>query len=189
MHYRKSRLLTFLAFLLPVTSWGLQPDTVYEWTTPSRDGIGKMYMGREISQVMGHRGAAWLERTSRIRKERPDRVVDSLTLQADDVIADIGDGTGYFSFRIAPRVPDGRVLAVDIQLLMETFRFLYSQSRGDGGSQHTPDLSSAPSSTLISGRIRVCHVTNHRKGVVKCQTRIVGTFSGPPRSFSLVLLP
>jgi len=115
MHCRKSRLLTFLAFLLPVTSWGLQPDTVYEWTTPSRDGIGKMYMGREISQVMGHRGAAWLERTSRIREERPDRVVDSLTLQADDVIADIGAGTGYFSFRIAPRVPDGRVLAVDIQ--------------------------------------------------------------------------
>jgi len=115
MHCRKSRLLTFLAFLLPLTSWGLKPDTVYEWTTPSHDGIGKMYMGREISRVMGHRGAAWLERASRIREERPDRVVDSLTLQADDVIADIGAGTGYFSFRIAPRVPDGRVLAVDIQ--------------------------------------------------------------------------
>jgi len=30
-------------------------------------------------------------------------------------VADIGSGTGYFSFRIAPRVPRGKVLAVDIQ--------------------------------------------------------------------------
>ncbi len=120
MQYLRNCLLTILAFLLPVTSWGLQPDTVYSWTTPSRDGIGKVYMGREISQVMGHRGAAWLERASRIREEQPDRVVDSLTLQPDDVVADIGAGTGYFSFRIAPRVPDGRVLAVDVQPEMIT---------------------------------------------------------------------
>ena len=31
------------------------------------------------------------------------------------MIADIGSGTGYFSLRMAPRVPDGRVVAVDIQ--------------------------------------------------------------------------
>ena len=36
----------------------------YQTVTPSRDGIGKLYLGREISQVMGHRGAAWLERTN-----------------------------------------------------------------------------------------------------------------------------
>jgi FkbM family methyltransferase len=88
---------------------------VYSQTSPSRDGIGKVYMGREISKVMGHRGAAWLERTDRQPNERPDLVVDSLTLSPGDVVADIGAGTGYFTFRIAPNVPDGRVLAVDIQ--------------------------------------------------------------------------
>jgi len=31
------------------------------------------------------------------------------------VVADIGAGTGYFTFRIAPRVRSGRVFAVDIQ--------------------------------------------------------------------------
>jgi FkbM family methyltransferase len=94
-----------------------QQDTsnVYSQTTPSRDGIGKVYMGREISKVMGHRGAAWLERSDRMPKERPDLVVDSLNLSPDDVVADIGAGTGYFTFRIAPNVPEGRVLAVDIQ--------------------------------------------------------------------------
>ncbi|HHP7239932.1 class I SAM-dependent methyltransferase [Longibacter sp.] len=88
---------------------------IYRYTTPSRDGIGKVYMGREISKIMGHRGAGWLERDSRETDERPGQVVDSLQLAPSDVVADIGAGTGYFTFRIAPRVPNGRVFAVDIQ--------------------------------------------------------------------------
>lgn len=87
----------------------------YESVTPSRDGIGKVYMGREISQVMGHLGAGWLERLSRVREELPERVIDAMVLEADSVVADIGAGTGYFSFRISSRVPNGRVLAVDVQ--------------------------------------------------------------------------
>ncbi|MEM1041341.1 MAG: class I SAM-dependent methyltransferase [Bacteroidota bacterium] len=89
--------------------------TVYTVGSASRDGIGVFYMGREISQVMGHRGAAWLERSDRAETEQPDRVVDSLGLAPDDVVADIGAGTGYFAFRIADRVPEGGVYAVDIQ--------------------------------------------------------------------------
>jgi FkbM family methyltransferase len=88
---------------------------VYTQTSPSRDGIGKVYMGREISQVMGHRGAAWLERPSRAEKEKPAVLVDSMNLAPTDVVADIGAGTGYFTFRMAPKVPEGRVFAVDIQ--------------------------------------------------------------------------
>jgi ubiquinone/menaquinone biosynthesis C-methylase UbiE len=96
------------------------PDTtdtsdLYTQRTPSRNGIGKMYLGREISKVMGHRGARWLERPEREQKERPDLVVDSLPLDPTDVVADIGAGTGYMTFRVAPRVPQGRVFAVDIQ--------------------------------------------------------------------------
>ncbi|MFX3658291.1 MAG: class I SAM-dependent methyltransferase [bacterium] len=89
--------------------------TAYEQRAPSRDGTGKVYMGREISQVMGHLGAGWLERSSREREERTDLFVANLPLQPDDVVADIGAGTGYFAFPIAARVPEGRVLAVDIQ--------------------------------------------------------------------------
>jgi ubiquinone/menaquinone biosynthesis C-methylase UbiE len=88
---------------------------VYTRTTPSRNGTGKVYMGREISKVMGHRGAAWLERPERAEKEKPELLVDSMRLAPDDVVADIGAGTGYFTFRVAPRVPQGRVFAVDIQ--------------------------------------------------------------------------
>jgi ubiquinone/menaquinone biosynthesis C-methylase UbiE len=87
----------------------------YQTVTPSRDGIGKRYLGREISQVMGHRGAAWLERRTRAQEELPDALVERLDLAPDAVVADIGAGTGYFSFRLSRVVPDGRVLAVDIQ--------------------------------------------------------------------------
>jgi ubiquinone/menaquinone biosynthesis C-methylase UbiE len=87
----------------------------YSQKTPSRDGIGKVYLGREISHVMGHRGAGWLERPTREREERTDLLIGRLPLQADHVVADIGAGTGYFSVPIARRVPDGKVLAVDIQ--------------------------------------------------------------------------
>jgi len=84
---------------------------------PSRrtTGIGKFYMGREIAFVMGHQAADWLTRPDRVREERPDRVVRNMKLADDDIVADIGAGTGYFSFRIAKKVPNGKVLAVDIQ--------------------------------------------------------------------------
>lgn len=78
-------------------------------------GVGKFYMGREISFVMGHQAAAWLNRPERIQEEMPDEVVANMGLDSDDVVADIGAGSGYFSFRIAKLVPDGKVLAVDIQ--------------------------------------------------------------------------
>ncbi len=87
----------------------------YQTGRASRDGIGKFYMGREISHVMGHRGAAWLERPEREREERTDLLIEALELEVDGVVADIGAGTGYFSFPIAERIPDGKVLAVDIQ--------------------------------------------------------------------------
>lgn len=79
------------------------------------DGIGKFYMGREIARVMGYQGAEWLERPERVEEERPDEVVEQMKLKPTDVVADVGAGTGYFSFRIAPRVPQGKVFAVDLQ--------------------------------------------------------------------------
>ncbi len=79
------------------------------------DGIGKFYMGREIAHVMGYQGAQWLERPERLEEERPDQVVEQMKLRPTDVVADVGAGTGYFSFRISRVVTRGKVLAVDLQ--------------------------------------------------------------------------
>ena len=81
-----------------------------------RDGIGKFYMNREISHVMGHQGADWLERPERVEEEKPDRLVELLNLEPGNAVADIGAGTGYFTRRMAKKVGEqGTVYAVDIQ--------------------------------------------------------------------------
>jgi ubiquinone/menaquinone biosynthesis C-methylase UbiE len=84
------------------------------------DGAGRFYLGRELAEVMGHQGADWLERPEREQEERPSELVRTLAPGPADVIADIGAGTGYFTFRLAPLVPRGRVIAVDIQPEMLT---------------------------------------------------------------------
>ncbi len=92
--------------------------TRYTSIKPSRDGIGKLYMGREISQVMGHLGAGRLERPEREREERTDLLVKNMELKPTDVVADIGAGSGYFTFRMAREVTKGKAYAVDISTEM-----------------------------------------------------------------------
>ncbi len=96
-------------------SFAAEDANGYANTGMSLDGIGKAYMGREIAQVMGAAGAEWLERPERVEEEGTDKVTPLLDLKPTDVVADIGAGTGYFSFRIAKLVPQGKVYAEDIQ--------------------------------------------------------------------------
>src|SRR5204862_6501024 len=78
--------------------------------------IGKFSMERETAQGMGHAGAGWLEPPEREKGEHPARLIKALKLKPGDVVADIGAGSGYHAFRMAPLVgPKGKVLAVDIQ--------------------------------------------------------------------------
>ncbi len=80
------------------------------------NGTGKFYMGREIAQVMGPGGIEWLDRPEREEEEHPAKVLDSLDLHPGEVVADLGAGSGYFTFRISPKVGQtGKVLAVEIQ--------------------------------------------------------------------------
>ena len=111
----------------------------YSSTSPSADGIGKRYMGREIAGVMGWQGAAWLEREEREREERTDLLLRALQLRPGMVVADIGAGTGYLSRRMAPAVmPSGRILAVDVQPQM--VRLLQESVRQSGLQQIEPRL-------------------------------------------------
>jgi len=76
-------------------------------------------MGREIAQVMGPGGIEWLDRREREEEEHPTKVLDSLDLRPGEVVADLGAGSGYFTFRISPKVGEtGKVLAVEIQEAM-----------------------------------------------------------------------
>jgi SAM-dependent methyltransferase len=103
----------------------------YTNTGLSMDGIGKAYMGREIAAVMGFAGASWLERSERNAEEGTDKVIPMLSLKPTDVVADIGAGTGYFSFMLSKAVPQGKVYAVDIQQEMLDV-ITERKSKGDG---------------------------------------------------------
>jgi ubiquinone/menaquinone biosynthesis C-methylase UbiE len=48
-------------------------------------------------------------------------VIRELGLAPADVVADLGAGTGYFTVRLARAVPQGRVLAIDIEPKMVEF--------------------------------------------------------------------
>jgi len=112
--------LTALLLLHALVLPGAFPEEAappsYAAVRASPDGIGKVYLGREIAQVMTFHGAQWLERAERMEEERPDRVLATLDLKPGMTVADVGAGSGYYSWRIAERVgAGGTVYAVDIQ--------------------------------------------------------------------------
>ena len=90
-------------------------DTSYVYRNPSSGGTGKFYFGREIAAIMDASGSDWLERPSRPREESTDSIVQAMQLKSDMVVADIGAGIGYYTFRVAKLVPQGKVYAVEIQ--------------------------------------------------------------------------
>lgn len=124
-----------------------QPDSsVYGKMTATYDGIGKTYYGREIAHVMGFGGASWLERDERQEEENTALAISKLPIGPNSVVADIGAGTGYYTFRITPKVPQGKVYAVDVQ--DESVQFLRKKAEQLGlknvevvkGSAQSPNL-------------------------------------------------
>ncbi|MBK1833890.1 class I SAM-dependent methyltransferase [Roseibacillus ishigakijimensis] len=142
----------------------LRPEA-YTFAPASPDGIGKFYLGREIARVMGHEGIGWLERDNREEEEAPSEAIDSLGIEPDHVIADIGAGSGYYTFRLAPLVPEGRVIAVDIQ--PEMIDFLTHRAQGSGVRNVQPHLSTIdslelpPASVDVALMVDVYHEFSH----------------------------
>ena len=105
--------------VMPVALSALAQTQRYQAKAPSSDGIGKVYLGREIAGVMGWQGAAWLERDERQQEERGDLLLRELDLKPGMAVADIGAGTGYYARRMAPLVGSGGtggvVYATDVQ--------------------------------------------------------------------------
>jgi SAM-dependent methyltransferase len=72
--------------------------------------------GRHIANVMGFRGADWLERPKRESEENVEGALDAIGLKPGMTVAEVGAGTGYVALRMAKRVgPGGKVYANDLQ--------------------------------------------------------------------------
>lgn len=165
-----SRLIPFLvvACVALIAAWGwfrvpeppaapLPPPAtvpvVVEYVTgpATPDGIGKFFHGREIAKFMGHEALGWLERTEREQEEAPSKAIAAIDLEPDHVIADIGAGSGYYSFRISEKVPRGKVVAVDIQ--PEMLDFLRKKSDGLKITNVEPHLGAIDDVKLPAGSL------------------------------------
>lgn len=165
-----------LAWVLLALSLPSSGASRYEERAPSRDGTGRFHLGREIALVMGHQGAPWLERTERQDEERPDLLHSLLGLRPGMVVADIGAGTGYHSWRMAEKVgPTGRVLAVEIQQEMLDLLSTNMTRRGVtnvvGVLGTTADPRLAPASVDLVLLVDVYHEFDHPYEMLAAITR------------------
>jgi len=147
-------LLTGAPNLVPAA----QPDTgaarYTQLANPHPDGTGKVFMGREIAQVMGHQAADWLERPEREQEEKPRAVMELLALKPGEVVADIGAGSGYYTRRMAQAVGQtGRVYAVDIQ--PEMLQILTNKLTAEGITNVVTALGTEQDPKLPAGQIDV----------------------------------
>jgi precorrin-6B methylase 2 len=122
------RIQYVIALLLACQSFVLNAQQVtngYGSKKPSANGTGKVYMGREIAQVMSFEGVSWLERNSRSKEENTDLAISRLPVTKNSIVADIGAGSGFYTFRIAPKVK--QIYAVEIQ--DDALKFLKDRSK------------------------------------------------------------
>lgn len=81
-------------------------------------------------------GCTWLKRSvyegfDRDQWQQPDRVIQTLAIQPGENIADLGAGSGYFTFRMADAAgPGGKVYAADIDAPMIDFLKKEIEKRG-----------------------------------------------------------
>src|SRR4030067_1189372 len=57
----------------------------------------------------------FLERKDRNGWQKPEAVISSIGLKGSEILADIGAGSGYFTFRFSKELPRGKVVAIDVE--------------------------------------------------------------------------
>jgi SAM-dependent methyltransferase len=78
--------------------------------------------------------------------QKPGEVLDALHLQPTALVADIGAGTGYFSVRIAKRIPDGKVFAADVE--PDMVRYIGARAEREHLANLTPVQARADAANL-----------------------------------------
>lgn len=147
-------LLTGAPNLVPAAQPASGAARYTQLANPHPDGTGKVFMGREIAQVMGHQAADWLERPEREQEEKPRAVMELLALKPGEVVADIGAGSGYYTRRMAQAVGQtGRVYAVDIQ--PEMLQILTNKLTAEGITNVVTALGTEQDPRLPAGQIDV----------------------------------
>ncbi|HEY4177871.1 MAG TPA: class I SAM-dependent methyltransferase [Kofleriaceae bacterium] len=86
-----------------------------------------------------------LEDPQRDEWQKPDEVLRAMQLAPSMTVADVGAGTGYFSVRLARAVPDGVVIATDVEPKM--VEYVAQRAR----REQLPNIRAARATTSTSG--------------------------------------
>jgi ubiquinone/menaquinone biosynthesis C-methylase UbiE len=151
---RATWLLAFPIVLAPASLLAAGPPTPkYEYRkVHDPNGLGKFYLGREIAWFMSHQGAGWLDRPERVKEEGTDKLLKALPIKPGMTVADVGAGSGYYTFPIAKKVgPRGKVLAVDIQ--KEMLDIIKSRMKARKVSNVEPILGTVTDPKLPEGKV------------------------------------
>jgi len=73
---------------------------------------------------------AFLEKPARAIWQKPDDVVRAFGLKGTETLVDVGAGSGYFAFRFARALPQGKVIAADTEA--EMIRHIHHRAMSDG---------------------------------------------------------
>jgi SAM-dependent methyltransferase len=78
--------------------------------------------------------------------QKPEEILDALHLKRTSIVADIGAGTGYFSVRIAKRIPEGKIFAADVE--PDMVRYLGERAQREHLTNLVPVQASADAANL-----------------------------------------
>jgi len=110
-----------------------------------------------------------LEDPKRDEYQKPHEVLTALNIKPGEVIADIGAGTGYFTFRLAHHVGDkGKVYAVDVS--PDMIRHINRRSRDTQATNVVAILADNDDPLLPEqsvNRIFICDVWHHVENQTK----------------------
>jgi len=124
---------------------------------------------------------AFLEREDRAAWQRPEQVVEALGLKGNELVADVGAGSGYFTFRFAAALPAGRVVAIDIE--PEMIRHVHHRAVSSGVSNVEAVLASPddPSLPDDADLVFICDVLHHVRGKREWMEKLVSSMKGGAR--------
>lgn len=107
---------------------------------------------------------AFLERPDRARWQKPDEIVAALHLTGTETVADVGAGSGYFTFRFAKALPRGKVIAIDVD--PEMVRHVHHKVLSENITNVEAVLADAkdPSVSQAADVVFVCDVIHHVQG-------------------------
>ena len=128
---------------------------------------------------------AFLERADRVVWQKPDELLGSLSLRGDETVADVGAGSGYFTFRFAKALPKGKVIAVDIE--PEMIRHVHHRAMTEGLTNVQVVLGEPSDPKIPAGvsLIFICDVLHH---VEDRGTWLANMFAEAPPGAKLVVL-